>query len=168
MTLLHDAYVALLSGLTTKTNNEIHWQDEYGKPITIEPISVSECKYVVRYYYNSGKISKEINYHQNQRHGKYIRWHYNRIKYYETDYHQGQLHGKDIVWYDNGQKHWERDYYQGQLHGKAIRWYENGQKWTEIEYHQGQLHGKYIVCDNNGRKHWEGHYKYGKLIRKIL
>jgi antitoxin component YwqK of YwqJK toxin-antitoxin module len=93
MTLLHDAYVAWLSGLTTKTNNEIHWEDEDGNSITVEPIDVAECKYVVRYYYNSGQISKEIN------------------------YHQGQLHGKCIGWHENGQKEWER-YYE---HDKLIR-----------------------------------------------
>jgi antitoxin component YwqK of YwqJK toxin-antitoxin module len=93
MTLLHDAYVALLSGLTTKANNEIHWEDECGNPITVEPIDVAECKYVVRYYYDNGQVEREIN------------------------YLQGQLHGKDIVWYDNGRKYWER-YYE---HDKLIR-----------------------------------------------
>jgi hypothetical protein len=71
MTLLHDAYVAWMSGLTTKTNNEIHWEDEYKNPITIEPIDVAECKYVVRYYY-CGQISKEEDYYQGKLHGKYI------------------------------------------------------------------------------------------------
>jgi antitoxin component YwqK of YwqJK toxin-antitoxin module len=144
MTPLHDAYVALLSGLTTKTNNEIHWQDEDGNPITVEPIDVAECKYVVRYYYTNGQ------------------------KEWETNYYQGQLHGKSIGWYKNGQKEWETNYHQGQLHGKDIGWYKNGQKSWEMDYHQGQLHGKDIGWRKNERKWWEEDYEHGKLIRKIL
>jgi antitoxin component YwqK of YwqJK toxin-antitoxin module len=139
MTLLHDAYVAWMSGLTTKNNNEIHWEDEYKNPITIEPINVSECKYVVRYYYYNGQISEKINYHQNQLHGKYIGWYAKGQKYWEEDYHQNQLHGKSTWWYESGQKEWETDYYQGQPHGKHILWYYNGQKELEEEYEHGKL-----------------------------
>jgi antitoxin component YwqK of YwqJK toxin-antitoxin module len=139
MTLLHDAYVAWMSGLTTKTNNEIHWEDEQGEPITIEPIDVAECKYVVRYYYESGKKCWEINYLQGQRHGKAIWWDKNGQKRWEEDYHQGQLHGKAIWWYENGQKECEANCHQGQRHGKSIGWYENGRKWLEEEYEHGKL-----------------------------
>jgi antitoxin component YwqK of YwqJK toxin-antitoxin module len=117
MTLLHDAYVALLSGLTTKANNEIHWEDECGNPITVEPIDVAECKYVVRYYYDNGQVEREINYLQGQRHVKSIGWYKNGQKYREIDYHQDQLHGKDIGWHGNGRKWWEEEY----KHGKLIR-----------------------------------------------
>jgi antitoxin component YwqK of YwqJK toxin-antitoxin module len=144
MTLLHDAYVAWLSGLTTKTNNEIHWQDEQGGPITIEPIDVAECKYVVRYYYDNGQVEREIN------------------------YHQGRLHGKEIGWCENGQKSWEANYHQGQQHGKSIGWYKNGQKEREEDYHKGQRHGKAIRWHENGQKYWEEDYEHDKLIRKIL
>ena len=54
MTLLHDAYTAWLAGITTKTGNEIHWEDEDGNPITIEPVDVSKEKYILRGYYSSG------------------------------------------------------------------------------------------------------------------
>jgi antitoxin component YwqK of YwqJK toxin-antitoxin module len=139
MTLLHDAYVALLSGLTTKTNNEIHWQDAQGNPITVEPIDVSECKYAVRYYYDNGQISMEINYHQDQRYGKYIEWDENGQKERELNYHQDQLHGKYIWWHENGQKEYEIEYHQGQRHGKSIWWYKSGQKECEEEYEHGKL-----------------------------
>jgi antitoxin component YwqK of YwqJK toxin-antitoxin module len=115
MTLLHDAYVAWMSGLTHKTGNEIHWEDEYGRPITVEPISIAECKYIVRYYYGNGQVGCEINCHQGLRHGKDIRWHENGQKEWEIDYHQGKPHGKSIMWYKNGQRHWETDYNQGKV-----------------------------------------------------
>jgi antitoxin component YwqK of YwqJK toxin-antitoxin module len=115
MTLLHDAYVAWMSGLTHKTGNEIHWEDEYGRPITVEPISIAECKYIVRYYYGNGQVECEINCHQGLRHGKYIMWYDNGQKECETYYYQGKLHGKYIRWRDNGQRHWETDYNQGKV-----------------------------------------------------
>jgi hypothetical protein len=139
MTLLHDAYVAWMSGLTHKTGNEIHWEDEQGEPITIEPISVAECKYVVKYYYDNGQVERETNYHQGQQHGKNIRWYENGQKYWEINYHQNQRHGKDIRWSENGQKKWEEYYHQGLLHGKSIGWDENGLVWCEEEYEYGKL-----------------------------
>jgi antitoxin component YwqK of YwqJK toxin-antitoxin module len=139
MTLLHDAYVAWMSGLTHKTGNEIHWEDEDGNPITVEPIDVSECKYAVRYYYDNGQIGMEINYYQDQRHGKTIGWHKNGQVYWEADYYQDQRHGKSIGWWKSGKKKWEEDYYQDQQHGKCIVWHENGQKELEEEYEHGTL-----------------------------
>ena len=90
MTLLHDAYVAWMSGLTHNTGNEIHWEDEDGYPITIEPISMAECKYIVRYYYDNGQISKETNYYQDQRHGKAIWWCWDGKIHDEVNYHYGK------------------------------------------------------------------------------
>ena len=120
MSILHDAYTALLSGLTTKTGNEIHWEDKDGKPITIEPIDVENERYIVRYYYPNGQKDWEAEYQNDQLHGKSIRWYENGQKYWETDYQNNQLHGKSIGWYENGQKSWERDYQNGQLIRKIL------------------------------------------------
>jgi len=77
MTLLHDAYTALLDGLTHKTGNEIHWYDEHGNSITVEPVDVEQERYVVRYYRKGGSLDLEENYQQEQLHGKSIVWHLN-------------------------------------------------------------------------------------------
>ena len=113
MTLLHDAYTALLSGLTTKTGNEIHWQDERGDPITIELVDVSKEKCIIRTYYSNGN------------------------KQYETEYQNNKCHGKETLWDKNGNKLWERNYRNGRPHGKHISWYENGNKLCEMEYRNG-------------------------------
>ena len=69
MSLLHDAYTALLSGLTTKTGNEIHWQDERGLPITIEVLDISLEWYVINWHntklsmreeYKEGRLIKRL------------------------------------------------------------------------------------------------------------
>ena len=113
MTLLHDAYTAWLAGLTTKTGNEIHWQNKNGIPITIEPIDMEKEKFVIRRYYSNGN------------------------KWWENEYQNGQLHGKFIRWHENGNKYREYKYQNGKPHGKYIEWYENGSKWREIEYKNG-------------------------------
>jgi len=79
MSLLHDAYTALLSGLTTKTGNEINWEDEEGEPITVEPIDINKEIYKVRHYWPNGN------------------------KHWEIDYQKGQIHGKQIEWRENGE-----------------------------------------------------------------
>ena len=66
MTILHDVYVALLSGLAYKTGNEIHWVDERNSPVTVEPIDTEECRYVVRRYYSNGSKSWEREYQNGQ------------------------------------------------------------------------------------------------------
>lgn len=114
MTLLHDAYTALLSGLTTKTGNEIHWEDEYGIPITVEPIDIGKEKYIIRYYYLNGS------------------------KQYETECQGGLRHGKCIRWYENGNKELEIEFQNGQRHGKFILCHENGDSCYEDEYRNGK------------------------------
>lgn len=116
MSISHDAYAALLSGLTYKVGNEIYWYNEYNEPVTIEFIDTESNKYIVRRYYSSGQ------------------------KYCETEYKNGQRHGKIIGWYKSGQKHWEDEYQDGKRHGKAIRWCENGNKYYEVEYAKGVLY----------------------------
>ena len=115
MTLLHDAYTALLSGLTMKTGNEIHWEDQYGNPITVEPIDITEHRYVVRWCYENGNKWWEEEYHQNQRHGKSIEWYKNGNKRWEEEWKNGKQHRKDISWYENGNKSWEEEYKDGKF-----------------------------------------------------
>jgi antitoxin component YwqK of YwqJK toxin-antitoxin module len=144
MSILHDAYTALLAGLTHKIGNEIHWYDEYDNPLTIEPIDMKHGIYVVRYYYANGQKQSEMSYKNNKRYGKYLRW------------------------YDNGQKWWEYEYQNDLARGKALGWYENGQKHYEVEYQDSERHGKSIVWKEDGQKYREEEYENGELIRTIL
>jgi len=96
MTLLHDAYTALLSGLTHRTGNEIHWYDNNGCPITVEPIDVQAGSYVVRRYREDGGLNYEERYLQNQLHGKSTYWYCKGQKQYELNYHHSQRHGKSM------------------------------------------------------------------------
>jgi antitoxin component YwqK of YwqJK toxin-antitoxin module len=102
--ILHDAYVALLSGVTSKIGNEIHWYDQWNNPLTIEPVNID--KYILRYYYPNMNKSSEYK------------------------YENGLLNGKSILWNKNGSKCWEIEYRNGQFHGKVIRWIKE-QKYEE-------------------------------------
>jgi len=116
MTLLHDAYTALLSNLTTRKNDkEIWWEDENGYKITVEPVDIVEEKYIVRGYYINGN------------------------KWWEAEYQNGQKHGKSIEWYENGKLHRVSEYQNGQPHGNHTAWYKNGNKRWETEYQNGKL-----------------------------
>lgn len=63
MSLLHDVYTALLSGLTYKTGNEIHWYDKNGNQITVEPKNTGNNDYIIRRYHDNGNIYWEMKYY---------------------------------------------------------------------------------------------------------
>jgi antitoxin component YwqK of YwqJK toxin-antitoxin module len=134
MNLLHDAYTALLSGLTYKTGNEIHWNDENGNLITVEPIDIKKCRYIVRYYYPNRQVEHKIEYQNDKRHGKGVGRYKNGEKSFEYEYQSGKPHGKYIGWYENGNKEYEYEYQNGRLYGKYIWWSKNGKKENEYEY----------------------------------
>ena len=113
MSLLHDAYTALLSGLTTKTGNEIHWENEVGQAVTIEPIDIKKQIYIIRRYYPNGNKIWEAYYQNEEFHGKSIGWHENGNKRYEVEFQNGQSHGKYINWDESGNKIWEALYQNG-------------------------------------------------------
>ena len=139
MNLLHDAYTALLSGLTTKTGNEIHWEDKNKNPITVELINVNKEIYKAKCYWPNGNKQREADYQKDQKHGKSIGWYESGNKHWEADYQKGQLHGKNIVWWESGNKHWEADYQKDQRHGKNIGWYESGKVLSEEYYKNDKL-----------------------------
>jgi hypothetical protein len=145
MTILHNAYTALLAGLTTKTRNEIHWQDEYGNPITIEPLDVEIGTYIIKY--TDGTKYWYLNGQYHRKNGPAIEYS-DGTKYW---YLNGRRHREDgpAVEYSDGTKYW---YLDGKLHredGPAIEypngakyWYLNGQKLTKEEWIKASIDPK--------------------------
>jgi len=162
MNLLHDAYTALLAGLTHRTGNEIHWVGRLGDPITVEPVDVSAGSYIVRCYNEYGSLWEETDYFQNQRHGRFIWYHPNGQKRWEKYYHQNLLHGKCVGWYPNGQIRWEKHYHHGQLHGQDIEWHNNGYKIFEGGWENDKQHGKYQGWYPNGQLNCKYGYHQGE------
>jgi len=166
MTLLHDAYTALLSGLTHRTGNEIHWHDERSKPITVEPIDVDAETYAVRYFYEDGDLYIETHYLQDQFHGKDTCWYENGQLQWDTDFVNGKLHGKSLGWHHNGQLQWETDYVNGLRHGKCIMWYANGHLHCKIDYNKGKTHGKSMAWYDDGTLVCELYYINGCRVTR--
>jgi antitoxin component YwqK of YwqJK toxin-antitoxin module len=144
MSILHDAYTALLAGLTYRIGKEIHWYDKNNNSITIEPIDVENEKYIKRGYYSNGQ------------------------KLWEAEYQNDKRHGKSLGWYDNGQRWWIIKYKNGFRHGKLLRWFDNGQKEREEKYKNGFRHGKFLSWGYNGIKECEVEYQNGQIIKEIL
>ena len=92
MSLLHDAYVALLSGLTTQNNrNEIYWKNNFGKPITIEIIDAETEIYIVRGYYGMYHGKWESCYKGDELHGIQKMWDRNGYQWLSNIYENGKL-----------------------------------------------------------------------------
>ena len=115
MNYLEEAFAALLECQTTKTGNEINWEDQNGNPITVEPIDIATEKYIVRLYYESGQLWLEKEYKNDKRHGISKNWYENGQLLYEYKYKNGLRHGISKNWYENGQLKWEEEYQNGQL-----------------------------------------------------
>ena len=116
MSILHDAYTALLSGLTYKENGKIKWVDKYNDDIWITIINVDKEEYCVEYV--------------------------NGSKYW---YQNDKLHRLDgpAVKYDNGDKAWYQNGLLHRLDGHAVKWasgdkdwYINGESLTEEEFNK--------------------------------
>jgi len=159
--ILHDAYAALLAGVTYRTGNEIHWYDENGHQITVEPVDVERESYKIRYYRRDGGLKYETDYLQGKIHGKSVAWYIHGQKYWEADYCQGKLHGKNISWHTNGQIRLEEYYCQNQRHGKHIAFYSNGQAQLEANYYKGQRHGLSITWCSDGQLYSKCYYING-------
>jgi len=166
MTLLHDAYIALLSGLTYKTGDEIHWHDENVDPITVELFDVEAYRYIVRRYREDDSLCIEKNYLKDQLHGKSIGWYDNGELHWEADYAKGKLHGKYRWWDPNGQLKWEKDCLNGKLHGNCTWWHPNGQLHCEADYAKGKLHGKDRGWHGDGTLWYEEHYINGSRVTR--
>jgi hypothetical protein len=137
MTLLHDAYAALLAGLTTKTGNEINWEDKSGKLITVEPLDIKISTYIVRYvggdkfWYLNDKLHREDGPAAIRVDGTKA-WCINGEPHRE-DGHAIEYAGGDKYWFLNGKLHRED--------GPAVvwadgtkAWFLNGKHLTEEEF----------------------------------
>lgn len=114
MKILHDAMTAWLSGLTTKTGNEIHWVDRFNCPITVEVINPEEEEtYIVRYYYENGKLDSEASFYKNMLHGLCRCYYKNGKLEGESNFCEGRPNGLWRWYNEDGQLDYEENYING-------------------------------------------------------
>jgi len=117
MSLLHDAYTALLSGLTYKENGKIRWANENNRDIWITIIDVNKEKYYVEYINNGDKY-----------------WYQNGLRH-RVDGPSTECSNGYKEWCQNGKLH--------RLDGPALElangskgWYVNGNCLFEEEFNK--------------------------------
>ena len=130
----------LFSGIAQykPSTKEIYTKDIHGDPITVEILDAET--YIVRRYYNSGKL------------------------YFQYEYQNGKLHGTNKVWYENGQIRYQHKCQNGKLHGIWKYWHKNGKLWWQHKYQNGELHGTSKEWDKNGQLWHQQEFQNGKLI----
>lgn len=139
MSLLQEAMMAFISGLTTKKGNEIKWQNATGLDITIEPINIEQEEYIIRRYYDNGN------------------------KHFETAYRGDKKHGKSLCWDEKGQKVFEMSHIDDKKHGTLERWDNKGIRIERREYNNGLMNGEHITWDIRGKIKDIKKYKNGKI-----
>jgi len=156
MTLLDDAMTAYISGLATKLNEkEIWWIDDYGNKVTVELVNARWEKYIVRHYYNNGKLRWEYNYCKDLCHGPAKAYSENGILIIEENFKNDMRDGLDKVYYTNGKLKHEAYYKNGELNGLYKAYFKSGNLKFTQHYCDGHRHG------------WEKSYRNNKIVSKI-
>ena len=116
-------------------------------------------------YYKSGQIFSKIIYSGEDKNiypdinGKWIQWHSNGQKSWETDYKDGKLGGEFKKWDENGQ---ESKYKDSKLHSILDR-HENGQIKSILYYSKDFWNGNYEGWHDNGIKSYKGTFYLQKF-----
>lgn len=66
-------------------------------------------------------------------------WYTNGQMESEVEFQDDELHGKASMWHENGELAGECYYVNGELHGKYLEWDENGQLIADKEYENGEV-----------------------------
>ena len=72
-------------------------------------------------------------------------------KQLEIEYDDDEPHGRVVGWYPNGQKSVEGIYKHGKQHDKWTWWHSNGQKKVEGLYEQGNQFGNWLQWRDDGK-----------------
>ena len=95
--------------------------------------------FVIREYYDNGKLKFEGNHLNGERNGKGKEYNDNGKLKFLGEYLKGERNGKGIEYYGNGKLKFEGEYLNGKKwNGKIKEYYENGELKFEGEYLNGK------------------------------
>ena len=147
MSLLHDAYTALLAGLTYKENGKIKWVDETDNNVWITIIDVDKEEYICEYDNYNKYWYQNDRYHRVdgpavEGSNDYKAWLQNDKLHrldgpaiesnFSKEWHQnGLLHRLDgpAIEYADGGKAWYKNGKFHRLDGPAIEWTDGNKRW---------------------------------------
>ncbi|GCD78249.1 hypothetical protein JCM31826_17310 [Thermaurantimonas aggregans] len=101
---------------------------------------------------NTGKISEEGTYVNNQKHGKYIWYYDNGNPAVAYTYKMGVIEGEAIEYYKEGGIAAISTYRANELDGPYKEFYPDGKIKVEGLYKMGEKVGKWFTYDENGKK----------------
>ncbi|WP_448522103.1 toxin-antitoxin system YwqK family antitoxin [Schleiferia thermophila] len=105
-----------------------------------------------KYNPNTGKLSEEGTYVNNEKHGKYIWYYDNGNPAVAYTYNMGIIDGDAIEYFREGGIASISTYRANELNGPYKEFYPDGKIKLEGQYRMGEKVGKWYSFDENGRK----------------
>ena len=103
------------------------------------------------YYYDNGKIQKELNYINGLIEGTVKAYSQDGILIGLTNYVNDDIEGVDIQYYDNGNKEVETNFLNGEKHGKSTYYDEEGNIYM-IRYYNYGIFKSYSYIGKDGKE----------------
>lgn len=149
MSLLTDAYAALLAGLTNKDGELINWERD-NKPVQIEVVDLDNEEYIVHKKYHNGKASLAEGFKGDLPHGDHISYFSDGVLSKIFQYKDGQLDGVAKSFYYDGSVKREAHYREGVQHGVTRSRHKDSGYYQENVYDNGKgIHYRVVHCDSN-------------------
>jgi antitoxin component YwqK of YwqJK toxin-antitoxin module len=153
---------------------------------------LAQIRYLSAYkeWYTDGTLRRHAHFHNNERHGRFIKYHPNGTIKSITEYQEGKKHGEQTIWTDTGRirkrdnfinglphgmtwiwcdscvdiPHIEQtiEYKNGKFHGEWIEYAKNGTVVSKYNYRDGSIDGLYYKCYRTGGLNEQGWFRNGK------
>ena len=101
---------------------------------------------------NTGKLSEEGIFVNNEKHGKYIWYYDNGNPAVAYTYKMGIIEGEAIEYFRDGGIAAISTYQANELNGSHKEFYQDGKLKIEGQYKNGEKSGKWYIYDENGKK----------------
>lgn len=149
MSLLTDAYAALLAGLTDKDGDLINWERDK-KPVQIQIIDLDQEEYVVSKKYHNGKIAFSEGFKGDTPHGEHISYFSDGALARISQYKDGLKDGVSKSFYYDGTVKREAHHKAGVRHGVMKIRRKGSEYFFETIWDSGnQIHSRVVHCDSN-------------------
>lgn len=123
--------------------------------------------YIIREYYNNGKLREECYYKGGKREGAYKSYYENGKLRMKCSYKDGKQEGTYEGYYENGKLRAKCSYKDGKLEGAFERYYDDGQLNVKCNFKDGKKEGLCQIWDDEGNVTITI-YKNGEALTKEL
>lgn len=104
-----------------------------------------------KWYSQDQTVMQEVNFKNNQRHGKHLIYYSSGTKKSESTYHEDQAEGLYRDYFPSGEVQSEGTFKNNSLHGKYTRYSSEGVKSKEIDFVDGLMNGSYVLYNSDGK-----------------